>query len=129
MTYNVQGISTVIWKFAKQRNTWGETYPELLDNLNVVLTEWLESDTKLPEYDILYIVISTFSEYCEYGIPEFLTKSVFNTIAGNKFPELFESESLTINHRIIVGILIALRSSEIYDRNNVCLINFGQEKE
>lgn len=129
MTYKVQGISQVIWKFAKSINTWGDNYEDLLRNLSDVIYEY-SGVGDIPENEIVKIVAQTFADYAEYsphGVAKHLTMAMFNQIIGDKIAEMFYGEDTRcLNHKIIIGVLIALRNSQVYDGDK-CLIDFGQE--
>lgn len=122
----VTGISRVVWKYAKS-NFKFDTYEELLAQLNSCFADYLDWECNFTEKEVVGIVVGAYTEYAKHGIPQHLSKYMFNHIIGDPIVELVYGEDhRSLNQRIIEGIIIAIRNSQVCKEHGVKLIDYGQ---
>lgn len=123
--YKVEGIIQAIWKYSKSNFKY-ETYEELLDDLRMYCSEWLQEKCHFSETELVNIVSDAYIDYASKGIPAHLSRYMFKHIIGDYVMNMvYGEDDRCLNQRVIEGVLIALRNTQIYD-NKEKLIDFGQ---
>lgn len=126
--YNVTGINQIFWQYAKSNYSYND-FDDLKSQLTKLWQDYIGMDLyPLSERELVEAACNTFADYVyNVRVPKHLTNSVFKMIYGDSVIDLvYGKDNRPLEEKIIIGIIVALRNTQIYTTDNECLINYGQ---
>lgn len=129
MTYKVEGIDKVFWKYSKSIMDYNSS-EELIQQLNDKIVEYLGHNFGAPysEHQIAQLVISAFAHYSQSGLirPYDITELFKVIISDPILEQFYAKDDRSTNVKVIVAILSFFRNQQVRLFDGTVLVDFGQ---